>query len=375
MSANQRKPRCLSVALSAVGVVVLLILMCGWCLYADMTRRGGSPTNIAVASDGTIYVSDPGRAAQLFRPISGSSVWVIDSQEDRLRGLIKLRNAGSGIAVAPNGKVYVFPAWANSSEVIEVVEQGTWQTASLVDIPDAYSMFFNKREAFLLTGGALQIKIIDTDTEQVIQSISFPSSVKSMVMLDNDEAYVTGFGHIWVFNTKTHIVTEVADVPKYGYWHAVLAPNGKVSVIYSRENDKVWGALVLDAETDQVVGEIPIPPDKVVGMTTVPDGRIYLLHQGDEPECKYYISVIDTKTDQVVKTIPLDSELEDPSWELYNRMVAAPNGKVYVVHGYRASISYHRDEEMYVIVIDPTTDQVVGKIPLQRSWLDWLFPY
>jgi len=379
MPAKPKKSRRMLIALTAAGMVILMIPMCGCCLCADMSRRGGSPTNIAVAPDGTLYVSDPGQGTQLFRPISGSSVWVIDGQENKVRGLIKLRNASSGIAVAPDGKVYVFPAWADDSTVIEVVEKGSWRTSSLIPIPDIDQMpgmFFRGHEAFLSTGGYLQMKVIDADTEQVVQSIPFPSSVKSMIMLGEDKAYVTGFGHIWVLDTNTHVVSgEVANVSKYGYWHAGLASNGEVYVVYSYENDHVWGVLVLDTETDRVIGQISVPSDRIVGMTTVPDGRIYLLHYGDEPECKYYISVIDTKSDRVTKTIPLDSELHGPFSDLYHRMVVAPNGKVYVVHGFRASLYGDHDDEMYVIVIDPTTDQVVRKIPLQLPWLDRLFPY
>ncbi len=279
---------------------VALAFSCVYLFVAFSNQRGGSPTNIAVAPDGTVYVSDHGLYATMFN-IAGSCVWVIDSRNDRVAGLIKIDQSygHDGIGVAPNGKVYVFPLCSADYPDVMVFDPQT-SRVSRITVPrdrftsGCFSAISFAPDGHVLLRGAGVLHIIDPTTDQYVGTTpSVPPWFGEAMAPDGQRAYDRYIG---------------GSFPAYQF-----------------------GVRVIDTQTGAVIRDIPLPT-LVVSVVPLPDGRFYALC--NEPDGAYYVTAVDPQTGTILKTIPLGQEprgyaLSPPSC----RMVLAPNGKVYIVRG------------------------------------------
>ncbi len=329
---------CVSIGLALVGTVLLLSGV--YLIIALWNQRGGSPTNIAVAPDGTLYVSDRGRDATILN-VATPCVWVIDSQNDRLVGLIKIDPVGDGIGVAPNGKVYVFSIyWADQAPTEVVIFDPHTARVSQITVPGgSFTAISFAPDGRVLLEDARVLHIIDPTTDQYAGTIPFvPPWFGEVMAPDGQRAYVRYYG---------------GSFPAYQF-----------------------GVRVIDTQTDTVIRDIPLPT-LVVSIVPLPDGRLYVLCNG--PDGAYYVTVVDPQTGTILKTIPLGQEprgyhLGIPA---RRRMVLAPNGKVYIVRGEGFVYSKPPGEEqgIGVYVVDPATDTVVNFIPLEPPLDVRIFPF
>ncbi len=340
-----------------------LVLCCAYLVVASWNPRGGSPTNIAVAPDGTVYISDSGRSATMFN-IAGSCVWVIDSRADRVAGLIKIDRSYEGIGVAPNGKVYIFPTWlADHPPVdVEVLDPRT-SRVSRIALPGCgfYAISFTPAGRALLTSDS-GLQIVDTTTDQYVDTIlSVPGRI---IAFSETKFYAAGDG-VGIVDSSTLIVRWVQDIPRGHCIDIAVAPDGqRAYASYYRGSYQAYqfGVLVIDTQTDTLIRDISLPT-LVVGMAPLPDGRFYALCNGSDGA--YYVTIMDSQTGTTLKTIPLDYEphgYRNLGTPMRRRMVLAPNGKVYIVRGEDFAYGKPPGEErgIGVYVVDPSTDTVVN---------------
>lgn len=322
-------------------ICVAFVFSCVYLFVAFSNQRGGSPTNIAVAPDGTVYVSDHGLYATMFN-IAGSCIWVIDSRNDRVAGLIKIdHSVGDGIGVAPNGKVYVFSTyWADQAPTEVVIFDPHTSRVSQIIVPGSgFTAISFAQDGRVLLEGARVLHVIDPTTDQYAGTIpSVPPWFGEAMAPDGQRVYDRYYS---------------GSFPAYQF-----------------------GVRVIDIQTDTMIRDIPLPT-LVVNIVPLPDGRFYALCNG--PDGAYYVTVVDPQTGTILKTIPLDQEPH--GYELSSsarRMVLAPNGKVYIVRG--KDFVYGgkppgEERGIGVYVVDPATDAVVNFIPLEPPLGDRLFPF
>jgi len=349
MSAQSAWSRWAQFVCKVVGLLLAwaaLVLCCAYLIVASWNSRGGSPTNIAVAPDGTIYVSDHGYYATTFN-IAGKCVWVVDSRNDRVAGLIKIARGGNGIGVAPNGKVYIFPLSppAEAPEVT-VFDPRTSRVSQITVPPGGFTRISFAPDGRVLLLGTREWHIIDPTTDQYVGTT--PMSAVPGVLYDYDAVTLDG-------------QRAYTSYCRGSYW------------------EYQFGVEVIDTRTETKMRDIPLPT-LAVSIVPLPDGRFYALCNG--PDGAYYVVVVDPQTGTILKTIPLGREpwggYQDLGIPRSHRMVLAPNGKVYIVRGTYFVYGYKpagEEQGIGLYVVDPATDTVVNFIPLEPPLDVRLFPF
>jgi len=382
MRAQAIKSQCVRRLCIAVGSILfgaMLLFGCAYLAVASWNQRGGSPANITVAPDGTLYVSDNGQPPTMFS-IAGRCIWIISSQNDRVVGLVKV-NQGDGIGVAPNGKVYVLPTWAvhRSSVDVQVFDPSTARISQITLLSSGFkSIAFTPTGRALLLGKNELLYVVDTTTDRFDGTV-LPAPGKSIAALSESKFYVAGAG-VAVIDGG---VRWVHDIPRdYTCIDITVASEGRAFASYRQGSYKAYqfGVLVLDTHADTMIRDIPLP-DQVVGMVPLPDGRFYALCTG--PDGAYYVSAVDSQTGNILKTIRLEQEpygyeSQLGKGQIRRRMALAPNGKIYIVRGEDFGQLGKPDSSIRgigVYVVDPSTDTVIDFIPLEPPLWVRLFPF
>lgn len=191
------------------------------------------------------------------------------------------------------------------------------------------------------------MSVIDTATGQVVGSpIPVGDGPDSIAVTPNGTTvYVSsGDGKITVVNAQTgQVITTISGLP--GLETIAISPDGKTAYVSSPEEDTV---LVVDLQTNQVVGSPIAVGDNPIGVAFAPDGTVaYVANDNDEN-----VSVIDTATRQVVGSpIPVGDEPVN--------VVFSPDGKTAYVNN-----EAHAEPAGSVSVIDTASRQNVGTIPV-----------
>ncbi|MGN6253590.1 MAG: beta-propeller fold lactonase family protein [Solirubrobacterales bacterium] len=197
------------------------------------------------------------------------------------------------------------------------------------------------KTAYELNESGESITVIDLQTGQVagpeIELGARPYVIA--ISPDGKTAYLTtSSGKVLVLDTQTNQV--VGSIPVEGeassLWGVAFSPDGKTAYVANDENNTV---VVIDTATRQVVGApIPVGEDPI-NIAFTPDGsRAYVTNDESND-----VSVIDTAARQVVATIPVGEE----PWGVS----ITPDGKKAYVANYLSQ---------NVSVIDTQTNRVVG---------------
>ena len=101
-----------------------------------------------------------------------------------------------------------------------------------------------------------------------------------------------------VINPKTRSIEAAIDTEGTGHWVAVLPDASKAYI--ANKNDRLF-VSVIDLKTRKLVGRIPAPKG-TQGITSSPDGKRVVAVDLAEPT----LLIIDTATDTVVDTVPLE---------------------------------------------------------------------
>jgi YVTN family beta-propeller protein len=146
------------------------------------------------------------------------------------------------------------------------------------------------------------IAIIDLESRQVAGTIDVsPYQAPHGIQIDDaGKLYVTCdlSRKLLVIDPKTRSIEAAIDTEGTGHWAAVLPDASKAYV--ANKNDKLY-VTVIDLKKRAILTRIPAP-NGTEGITASPDGKYVVAADHSEPK----VLVIDTSTDTVAVTIPLD---------------------------------------------------------------------
>jgi YVTN family beta-propeller protein len=109
---------------------------------------------------------------------------------------------------------------------------------------------------------------------------------------------------ILIIDPKSLKVQAAIDTEGTGHWAAVLPDGSKAYV--ANKNDRMF-VSVIDLKARKMIGRVPMPKG-TQGITASPDGKLVLAIDYTDP--KYY--VIDTATDKIVDTVPVEKNTVGP---------------------------------------------------------------
>jgi YVTN family beta-propeller protein len=263
----------------------------------------------------------------------------------RLPLLFVLLTLALGLAAAPAlaaPKAYVLNYEADN---VAVLDTGTNQ---LVDPPipvgsGPYSIAITPdgKTAYEANGNDESISVIDLKTGQVVGApIELGADLFVIAISpDGKTAYVTTSNEdVVVLDLQTNQVVGSIPIPgeNVNLWGVAFTPDGKTAYVLN-ENEDV--ALTIDTQSRQIVGS-PIPTgEDPINVVFTPDGqKAYVVNYESNN-----VSVIDTASRQNVATIPVGVE----PWGI----AITPDGKK----------AYATNEgDGTVTAIDTQTNQVIG---------------
>jgi YVTN family beta-propeller protein len=120
-----------------------------------------------------------------------------------------------------------------------------------------------------------------------------------------------------VIDPKTRAIQAAIDTEGTGHWAAVLPDGSKAYV--ANKNDRMF-VSVIDLKARKMIGRVPMPKG-TQGITASPDGKRVLAIDFTDPQ--FY--VIDTATDKIVDTIPVEKNTIGPFRARYS-----PDGSVLI---------------------------------------------
>ena len=236
---------------------------------------GSDPEAIAITPDGkSAYVTSITcgllLCSGLDNPPQLASVEVIDTASNSLTATITIGNLPtvqrpgvllSGVAISPDGnRAYVSNGQGNQIWALDTASNqvvATIPTAELGFAGVSISADGSRLYAASI-GNPSVVDVIDTKSDDVVASISLPSSeppTQIRVTPDGSHAYVTGDnGHLWVIDTTTN--ATVATIP-VSFGNSLLdvafAPDGTRAYIACGNTNAIY---VLDTATYSIVGQI-----------------------------------------------------------------------------------------------------------------------
>jgi YVTN family beta-propeller protein len=129
-----------------------------------------------------------------------------------------------------------------------------------------------------------------------------------------------------VIDPKSRTITAAIDTEGTGHWIAVLPDGSKAYV--ANKNDRPF-VSVIDIKARKMTGKVPMP-NGTQGITVSPDGKQVLAVDYKDPK----FVVIDTATDTIVDTVPVEQNLTGPF-----RVKYSPDGSKLVTCDSRAGLA------------------------------------
>ncbi|AIF83071.1 hypothetical protein NTE_00997 [Candidatus Nitrososphaera evergladensis SR1] len=223
-------------------------------------------------------------------------VSVISDSDHKIVGEIKISGELGRLAVdTDHNKVYVVNSGTISvvdDETLEVIDNiklrdGTFMTDIVYD-PDDEKMYV------AMFGGSYAgagIAVIDTNTHDVIATVSTYDNVPSNIALDSHypRVYVTSLsGEVFVISTDNYKITDTIRIPDtpYGYRHD---PSTQKVVVYGNFTERI----------EQMTGKEELLSSSPTAIVFNPDNNyLYVVHYGVG-----VLSVIDTESLTVIDNI------------------------------------------------------------------------
>jgi YVTN family beta-propeller protein/VCBS repeat-containing protein len=322
---------------------------------------GSNPTGVAVSADGTrVYVANK----------ASNTVSVIDAASKTVIATVPVGTNPVGVAVNAAGtRVYV----TNLNGTVSVINTAmpTPTVVATVPVgPQPYSVALSpdSRLAYVANSNDT-ISVIDTGTNTVLRTVTMdtaPESGTHFLALDP-------YGRVYTTDAFDAVVRSLSVSPSastelpitstaitVGSNPTVTAVNGSHAYVLNQGSHTI---SVIDTVTKQVVKTIPVSASAYDMVVAPNDQRIYVAN-GDT------VSVIDTATgNEVVPPISIPNLCADGScWGsaggLYDLAISPDGSRVYALRGY-ATMGGNFSA---VSLIDTATNSVIT-----TNVTDWLY--
>lgn len=281
-----------ALAVLNVLLAVLLISQRAPTLTEVAVIHVADPVAMAVSPDDRhVYVAGPG------------SVSVIDTVTGAVTATVPTRRGASSLAISPDGtQLYATDPTSGTVSVIATAVNAVTATVRAGPGPLGVAVSPDGRTAYVAEDGVpATVAVIDTATGAVTRTIPVGGNpVAVAVTPDGHAVYVTNdaSNKVSVLDTDTGAVTASIPVGEYPgagqYPQAVtITPDGRYAYVASPQ---IGAVTVIDTSSLTLVSRIGMS-----GFMVVPAaGRhAYLLGSGG-------LSVIDTSTNTVTRTVPTD---------------------------------------------------------------------
>jgi gliding motility-associated-like protein len=251
---------------------------------------GIAPGAVAVSPDGrTVYVTN--NSPNHFSVIPGS-VLVINTATNMVIDSLIAPNA-SGVAVGPDGIVYVTTEHSNMGFLLGAIEIQVGPFPSGVAVSPDGTMAY-------VANSDNTVSVINTTPlfQDVVATVNLgfgPAGVA--VSPDGSRVYATDGGSVAVINAISN--TVIATIPTGGGFAGGISitPNGS-RVYVAGGNANI--VSVINTSTNAIVATIPVAGGPL-GVSITPDGsRVYVTDSQANN-----VSVINTATNTIVATIPV----------------------------------------------------------------------
>lgn len=386
--------RYLKIVVIALCVLVSCLVLCSyasvWTLYTATVPFGGSPENITITPNGIAFITDIGHASTSINA-AGILLWIVDTKTNKQLGLLRVPSAVA-IHSTSKGLVYVL----SCSAQIQVVDSKQPFSARSIHIPrkadctgwnDSLEGFAElpNGNVLLASGDAMYLVDSKSQVQHVpsFNSVNNLSAIGSLLSVSPSEMYIAGAiltdtvnykskGLIWTLDSDTfEIKGEIKNLPDSGFAYLTLINPGLAVAAYSK------GLVVIDLSSDSVLDTILLNGvENIAGIIKVSETKLYVLSGQYWEGYEYSFFVVDLAKRQVVKKIALPPEAHRGAPQ--NAFALAPNGNVYVVHGFfksRYVPDYVSPSGIGLYVINSKTDEVVGDIPFVVPLTNRLFPF
>ena len=233
----------------------------------DSIPVGKSPYGVTATADGRVYVADFGE----------SSVSVIDSTTDQVARTITVGMNPVAIAATPNGStVYVTN---NGSSTLSVIDGLTGTVKASVTVgfyPIGVALSPNGSRVYVANQGSQSVSVIDTSKNAVIATVGLADKPWGLAMApDGSNLYVTmDSGEVARIVTATNTGADSIGVGLHAVGIAIT-PDGTTVLVAS--NIATNAISVIDTGTNSVVKTISLDGGNPQMISITPDGsRAYV---------------------------------------------------------------------------------------------------
>lgn len=335
VSTNRSRYRRGRIAAVAVGMLLIVALILGFCFRADLfpppsVPVGNHPRAVAASPDGRwVYVANEG----------SGTVSIIDTASNAVVATIPVGPNPRHAAVTPDGtRLYV--VCANDPGVV-VIDTATRRvrTTTIGGFDDGLAISPDGRWAYVLEFGWMgpgsgRMAVLDTSNDLLVKTIALDEAAESVTVApDGRHVYVTHFfpNLVSVIDTATNSVVRTIKT-KTGPSGAAISPDGRFLYVGGIE-----AVSVVETATNALAGTID--DDRMLNQVAISaDGsRLYAI--GDDST---KLAVIDPASRRVIDSVQLG---KGPT-----AMAVTPDGRrVYVADFVAGSVS----------ILDTSTNSVI----------------
>jgi YVTN family beta-propeller protein len=261
----------------------------------------------------------------------------------RLSLVLALSALALGLMAAPalaSPKAYALNYGTNAVGVIDTqTNQFVGPEIPVGSSPYSIAITPDGKTAYVANDSGESLNVIDLQTGQAGPALELGSAALVIAISpDGKTAYIATSAKVLVLDTQTNQVVGSIPVegPEAALWGVAFTPDGKTAYVINEGENTI---VRIDTQTRQLVGA-PIPTgEEPINVAFTPDGKKAYVTNYESNS----VSVIDVASGQNVGTIPVGEE----PWGI----AITPDGKKAFVSNYGGGT---------VSVIDTQTNQVVG---------------
>lgn len=341
-----------------------------------------TPRNVPLLVFLSLAIISFGIACQSVAPESSTSSALPDTVTGVPSGAVPAATAAPStptIAHKPSSRVVVANLKGSSLSIVDAETQQLLETIDLMAAPHDVAVTSDGRYALYTTAeaGANKLVVFDLLGRQKAGEITVGSEPWSIILDPTGKlAFVTNHGSNTLSVVDVDRRREVANIPTGRQPRELVYVMRSGGLVYTTDFDDNAVSIV-DATTRRVVGKVAVGRAPIAVATTPNGQSVYVANADDNS-----VSVIDVSEQAVAATLPLPGAPTD--------LAVSPTGQfLYITVQARASgSSNNRQNERaahrsggsvtatpgaeagpsgMVVVVDPSTNQIVGHIAVAQQ--------